>query len=568
LAEGSAHASLARMAKWPDWKKIEDIVNKKQFVSANQQFTTFKQAVLRDASAEEIAGVADHAPLMWEFLLEFAAVKSVFRRHILQVFQKLCEVPAWVTAWETNQHLHSKLQNLHQDLQAALAVQSKVLEHSIAPAALQSMRDVVYDERPSEVRRGAVVDEIVEEIAKSAKLSENPAFASDDSLEAPAPVDPRTALHEGIDEVLAIDSASKMDSGGDHALAKLRIGCIMCAGREDILQGEVEQAVTVFQFLLTSAKYKPANVDGVAEVMHVLMASASWAPLMELGVLREALRELPKEVRVALGTQHKKLADLGGCDAEACRMADDKVEVCAKAIAEKMQSIRCTAILDLDPPAPIAPKGGWKKAVTPTGHCYYFNPETKESVWSRPADLGGPIQYNNGQDVEVWSNGQRVWCCGRIEKVEEDGMALVEFVVPGKGVAKKSLPTSHQDLRPGTKTSTQHWSDEEQAQYRKWFDSIPGGDASGSRPSAAVASLIGRSGLPKPVLKQLWHVANPFSKETLDLEEFSRCCRLVAHCQAMEPGCSLLAEADRALRVRLREECLSQRPSSLPRLNA
>lgn len=31
----------------------------------------------------------------------------------------------------------------------------------------------------------------------------------------------------------------------------------------------------------------------------------------------------------------------------------------------------------------------WQELKSPDGHVYYFNTETKESVWEKPAELGG-----------------------------------------------------------------------------------------------------------------------------------------------------------------------------------
>merc|ERR1711972_1074994 len=168
-----------------------------------------------------------------------------------------------------------------------------------------------------------------------------------------------------------------------------------------------------------------------------------------------------------------------------------------------------------------------------------------------------------GQEVEVWSNGQRVWGRGRVEKVEGDKVTAA-FTLPGGGAAKKELPASHRDLRPAVAVAVQSWSAEEKDAYKRWFASVPGGSAD-AKPGAAVAQLLAKSGLKRPALKQLWEVANPGCKTELGFEEFARMCRLVAHCQALGKDSQLVAQAERPLRVKLREECVSLRPPALPK---
>ena len=77
---------------------------------------------------------AAHAPVMWNFLIAFAAKKPFFRSLIIQVplcpcsergvlrgltcpvqvFNKLMQVPSWVAAWEADVELHNKVQTLHE----------------------------------------------------------------------------------------------------------------------------------------------------------------------------------------------------------------------------------------------------------------------------------------------------------------------------------------------------------------------------------------------------------------------------------------------------------------------
>ncbi|CAE8708467.1 unnamed protein product, partial [Polarella glacialis] len=373
---------------------------------------------------------------------------------------------------------------------------------------------------------------------------------------------------EGIDAAVAIDDATKMESGGLAALNKLRIGCIRCAGQEELFQQDVSHAHEVFIFLLSFAKQHPDAVGGVAEVVNELMASPCWSSVFECAMpLKERLQELPEAVQAALGLQHAKVMSLIVPAAQKRATGGDMPES-IKQVADRMKSIRITTMIAAPPPPPPPPPmDQWKEAKTPEGHSYYFNLRTRESAWERPAALGGPRVYSVGDEVEVWSNGMRAWGRGKVEKVE-GSKVTAEFTLPGGGLAKKELPAQHKDLRPVAVDSTsQGWSSEEKAQYQQWFLAIKGGSPD-AVPAIAVAHFLGKSGLRRQALKQVWSVANPGSKASLGFEEFARCCRLVAHVQAMgaRPGdASLVEEADRPLRVKLRTECLAARPPFLPK---
>jgi len=143
-----------------------------------------------------------------------------------------------------------------------------------------------------------------------------------------------------------------------------------------------------------------------------------------------------------------------------------------------------------------------------------------------------------------------------------------EFTLPGGQVAQKELPAKHKDLRPA---EADDWTVAEKTMYKNWFEALPtkpGLDAS-RRPGDEIAKLLQKSGLKREALVQVWAVANPVAAATdLDLEAFSRCCRLVAHCQRIGLSSELVQNADRPLRVLLRTECLRARPpDGLPTFN-
>jgi len=79
---------------------------------------------------------------------------------------------------------------------------------------------------------------------------------------------------------------------------------------------------------------------------------------------------------------------------------------------------------------------------------------------------------------------------------------------------------------------------------------------------------LASSGLHRRALREVWNVANPQMKDVLGQEEFARCCRLIAHCQALagkDPYEALFKEGGRPLRVFLREQCLGRQPRQPPR---
>eukprot|EP00930_Biecheleria_cincta_P056958 TRINITY_DN42978_c0_g1_i1.p1 TRINITY_DN42978_c0_g1~~TRINITY_DN42978_c0_g1_i1.p1 ORF type:complete len:581 (-),score=147.03 TRINITY_DN42978_c0_g1_i1:367-2109(-) len=573
---------------WPKWQKFEDYVAQDRVMAANSDFQEFKKQVLK-ASDEEIDAVAAHASTMWHFLIAFAAKKAFFRSLIIQVFNKLIQVPSWRDAWEKDTGLHDKVKDLHEDLQSAIGAQHETLLKSIAPSALKSVALVKPEETPQEVRiameRERMVDAIKEEEAASpcggagmGVMESIPEDAEDaDAKPAELGAD-LAALQEGIDAATGIDDAAGMDSGGINALNKLRIGCIRSAGNEPLFRQELDHAPKVFNFLMSCAKQHPDSVNGVAEVMNQLMASPSWSSLFETDVLlKDRLRELPESVQAALGLQSDKVMSLISAEARRKATGGD-IPKDIKGIADRMQSIRMppskhgtagggyaggaatpSAAVAHPPTAPSPDQ--WKAAKTPEGHTYFYNLRTRESTWERPAALGGPFVYKAGDEVEVWSNGMRSWGRGKVEKVEGDKVTA-EFMLKTGSQAKKELPSQHKDLRHLVRETTQSWSPQEEAAYRKWFEQVDGGSAT-AKPAVPISKFLWSSKLPREALKQVWMTGNPGSKNMLGFQEFAQCCRLVAHCQAMGDS-DLVKKGERPLRVKLRDDCLPARPPSLP----
>ncbi|CAE7231587.1 unnamed protein product [Symbiodinium microadriaticum] len=554
------------MVVWPKWEVYEECLAKDRIMSANGDFQDFKKQVLK-ASVQEIDEQAAHATVMWNFLIAFAAKKHFYRNLIIQVFNKLMQVPSWVAAWEVDVKLHEKVQTLHEDLQSAIGAQHEVLRKSIAPAASKSVTLVRMDERPEEVRLAIEREKIIDAIKEEVESEE---WAAEEEIEAEVSAETSThpslsALQDGIDAAIAIDDPSKMDSCGLSALNKLRIGCISCAGDDHLFSQELDNAPKVFNFLLSLLKQHKEFLNGVAEVINLLMAS-TWCSVFEKSqLLQERLRELPKPLQAALGLQSSKV--LAHIDADARRMVTGgEVSDDMKIVADRMQSIRAPRTSG---GYSQAAKSGskslgiekWKAAKTPEGHSYYYNSRTGESTWERPMELGGPLVYKSGDEVEVWSNGMRAWGKGKVLQVKDDKVTA-EFCLRDGSVARKELPCQHKDLRPAAAEAMQAWSSDEQEAYQSWFSAMKDGSSS-SKPALQVSQFLWRSGLPREALKQVWAIANPGSRTSLSFEEFAKCCRLVAHCQALDAD--FVKRGDRPLRVRLRTECLHKRPPALPR---
>merc|ERR1712216_208976 len=91
---------------------------------------------------------------------------------------------------------------------------------------------------------------------------------------------------------------------------------------------------------------------------------------------------------------------------------------------------------------------------------------------------------------------------------------------------------------------------EEWTGYERIFKHVS--QHSQGRPEA-MPQFLAKSGLHRRALREIWSVANPEMKNILGPTEFARCCRLIAHCQAvMERGQpqvqELLHEGGRPLR--------------------
>lgn len=551
------------------------------------------QKGMRKCTVEDLDNEAEHAPVAWEFIIGFAAKKSMYRRQIIQIINQLTESSKWLAAFEAHTALHEKVKDLHEELQAALGLQHEALEKAIAPGALKSMAMVAQEERPEHVKQAIQKEKLVEEIKEQAPTVDGfdslagPAGDAEEDDSASGQTAAMRALQEGIDLALALDDDAKLDMGGLSALTKLRIGVIQCAGDVAAFDKEVEHAHQVFSFLLHYAGRNSSAVAQVAEVMNQLMAAPSWAAAFEASpLLRADLLALPEDAQAALGLQHEKVLQLTSAEAQSKANAGT-VSDAVKMVAPKMQSVRLPAGTTVSggapagppvatvlpsaspemapppPPPPPPPVGNqWKEARTPQGHTYYYNKITRESTWKRPDELGGPITYQVGDEIEVWSNSQKVWGIGKVEKVDGDKV-MADFVLPDGTPGKKELQMQHRDLRKREKgaSATEGFSSAEQALYQRLFNALPG-DTRVKGPKE-VGTFLLTSGAKRRTLSQVWAVAIPTGKAEVEYDDFARCCRLVAHCQVLGLKSEMVADGDRPLRVALRT-CLFREPPKLP----
>lgn len=547
-----------------DWRGIESLVESGKFIAGNEKFNAFKKWVLK-ASEDEVAAEVEHAPVVWAFLVGFAGAKSMYRKMIVQVFNKLTAVPSWVTAWEQLPDLHAKLKTLHEDLQAALGAQHEAIMKSVAPGAMKSLK---REDKPEHVRHEIEKEKLIDVIREEGAGAVAGDFSAPEEPDAGGGGRPLSALQRGIDAVLELTSDALLDSAGGPALDELRIACIQCSDDETAFAQEVGHAHQVFSWLLHYAKRRSQVVAKLAEVMNQLMNSESWSSVFVSSVpLRDALQELSVDAQAALALQSEKILRL--VSSEARHLAQTgKVDEGAVHASKMFRSVRAAAP-KVDQPPPPPPRDEWKTAKTPEGHAYYYNPRTRESTWERPEALGGVHVYSAGDLIEVWSNSLRTWGRGKVLEVHE-GMVTCEFVLPNGSAAKKELPARHRDLRVFVQPAREPWSREEEPAYRAWFDGVQGG---GSKAADPVARFLTTSGLHRRVLKQVWAVANPGNLKEIGFEEFAGCCRLVAHCQALPGDSSLIKEAEsgaaeRPLRVMLRTDSIDRAPAALPRFAA
>lgn len=468
---------------WPKWPVFEEAIRSGDILSAYPELVYFKQQILK-ASVRDLDQVSKHATMMWDFLLRYASEKKANADSdwsaLIMIFNRLMLVPSWIDAWEKNPEFKgSRMKALHEDMQAALGAQNEVLLRSIPNTALKSVARVRPEWRPERIlqsmRKECMIDAIQEE-------EDEEEAAASTHMDLTSPEAALADWKAGVKAVCNICSSSSAEVKA-RALNKMRIACIRSAGhegQEEVFVQDIGSAVRIFSFLLDLAENRPGNLSGVAEVMNQLMASATWSVVfMHCSALKKKLGELPKKTQKALGQQSDQLMSLITADAKNQEVPQD-----IEGLAEKMSAIRTASVggysggfeppsapansmlqapsikkawwkpasmlqapaIKKDLQAPLISKALWKAVKTSEGHTYYVNCETKESTWTRPDSLGGPIEYKVGDAVEVWSGSKKKWGKGKVTKVADEQVSA-EFTFDGVATMSKQLPAQHKDLR-------------------------------------------------------------------------------------------------------------------------
>jgi len=206
----------------------------------------------------------------------------------------------------------------------------------------------------------------------------------------------------------------------------------------------------------------------------------------------------------------------------------------------------------------------WNTERTNTGHTFYSHVETKVTRWGRPDELGGPIVYKEGDEVEVWSNGYHAWGKGTVHQIDGDtGRPICKFLLPnGKEATKMVLEDKDvQPLNDGMQTEL--WSPEEATFYRSLFVKGQADANAKTKTNADVAAMLQGSGLNQNARNCVWSIGNPRQLTALEFDDFACICRLVAHCQALGRDSEIVAAGERAFKQELRSR-LFRRPQQLP----
>eukprot|EP00928_Gymnodinium_smaydae_P027775 TRINITY_DN21369_c0_g1_i1.p1 TRINITY_DN21369_c0_g1~~TRINITY_DN21369_c0_g1_i1.p1 ORF type:complete len:263 (-),score=47.76 TRINITY_DN21369_c0_g1_i1:188-976(-) len=115
---------MVAQAGWPDWDRVRYLVEKQHYVGGNEEFNAFHRKALAAEADDDETGLPKYvecAPLMWDFLTGFAACKPMYRKKLVQVFDRLLDDPGWSDAWDQlAPELSERVASLHEDLQAAL----------------------------------------------------------------------------------------------------------------------------------------------------------------------------------------------------------------------------------------------------------------------------------------------------------------------------------------------------------------------------------------------------------------------------------------------------------------
>jgi len=404
---------------------------------------------------------------------------------------------------------------------------------------------------------------------------DSPSSSSTSSRHRLAPSAVQMEMQESIEGVLKIKTGRQFENAASNVFAYLRRSCLHSMQFPEILDAEASHAPAVFNFLIDFVKRHRIMLKQVCEVLNILMSSPAWACCFNAsGILRQRVQtELPEDVQVAVGLQHEELMQSVTNPARQKASREDAPETReGLEVARSMRTMRkglqvrfleSVQEINFGPGAEdmrpehkaeealasawqrvneAAQVEEWKTAQTPDGKTYYYNVRTRESSWTKPKEVKATNitanGYNVADKIEVYSNSQKVWCLGHVEKLSEDKMT-VAFQVPGakphEWVYKELSLQQLKDVRRPHGGETKHaaWTAEERGVFDRTFKQLVQAGASEEDPHLFV-EYLSRSRLPRRTLKEIWSLANPEMRPSLGFEEFCMAGRLVGHCQVMQ----------------------------------
>jgi len=448
---------------------------------------------------------------------------------------------------------------------------------------------------PSSARKDALVaSDVQDKMASPPGLQTTaPAMAGAAVV---APGGNATALREGVAAVLEVDSPRMWDEASVTAFAQLRRGCLYVAGEAGAFHAESAHAPAVLNFMIDFAKGHRIRVRQISEVLKILMQSPEWASAFKASpTLQKRVREeLAVDMQAAFGIQREK--EMGPQEGGDARWSTDAKRENMQRKPGHRRTVDNNKFDERGPGRDSPPLGDatssdeWLEASTADGKQYYWNVRTRETRWDPPAppssrqspppsppaapavslppgagmpgehgrtqppSSGKPLDNGSlgGGDHPTTTRGSAA-ALGTISSMRR-GVRVHQ----GDGPAAKSVP---KELA---------FSAEERASYSEIFDRATRA-AAGDK--LVTAQFLATSCLPRRALKEIWVVGNPELKPALGREEFSRCCRLIGHCQAVQRGQQQqprreLEEGGRTLRALLQDRCLGSPPPGPPEFHA
>ncbi|CAK9009232.1 unnamed protein product [Durusdinium trenchii] len=244
------------MALWELWPRVEAVVKHESYMSANDEFTKLKTAILKSG---DLGAQAKYATVTWEFLLGFADKKTFYRSHVCQVVQVLLTEPSFRNAYASSPTFRAKAQQLHPDVRKAL--------------------EAVDEELPKEVPKEAKV----EKVKVSGKEVEWPDWG-------------------------ALEAAVRMEHymGANEEFRLLRLAVLAADPLQ--LASQVGQAAMVWEFLVGFGEKKAHFRSQLGEVIGILRQESGWEESLDQmrPKLQARLQLLPEVLQKALGPDHSE----------------------------------------------------------------------------------------------------------------------------------------------------------------------------------------------------------------------------------------------------------------------